>query len=252
MDGFSLKAAWLNGPALIRRAPVAVLVWVLLRSVGQYVSLAVVQAARDAHLGPLASNLWGAAVDLPFQAVLVTAVVRACLGLGDPRRVYLDVGATEARMAVLIVLGGLVAMLIALPASIAATYLAYFLKQKLLAGSVLGIGATVSALALMRLAPMPAVLVAEGRFDPAEALAASRGRYWRLTGSILAAAVLQRLAQDGMGALLHPPRQLSWSGLASPLRVGATLWDSLMGVLALIIMAGIVASAWRAQRQTLS
>ena len=115
---------------------------------------------------------------------------------------------------------------------------------------MLGIGAAVSALVLMRLAPLPVGLVAGGRLDIAAALRASRGRYLPLTGSILAAAVLERLVQDAAHGLLHPPRAATWSALASPVTLAVVAWDSLIAVAALAFMGGVVCAVWRDDRQT--
>ena len=251
-ETFSLRTAWLSGPRLIGRAPRAFFSWVLLRMVGQYVAMAGALGLRAAHVDPLASSLWGAAIDLPFQAVLMTAAVRGCLDLGDPRRAFLGLGRTEGRMLLLILLAGLTAMLIGLPVSIVASYVAYLFKLKLLAGSVLAVGTAVAAVSLMRLATLPAAVVDLGRLDLAAALAASRGRYLALTASVLLAALIERLAQDSLRALLDPPLLMTWTALISPPRLVAVLWESLTAILSLAVMAGVTTTAWRAKRQTLS
>lgn len=243
-----LKSAWLAGPALIRRAPLAFAVWTLWRMAGRYASSAVILAVRGAGGGLESSAVWGAVIALPFEAVLMTAVLRGCLGQGEPRRAFLGLGLAEAKMAGLILLAGLAGMLIALPSSLAAAYVGYFLRQKLLAASALGLGAAVSALVLMRLAPLPAVLVDRGRLDIGAALGASRGRYLLLAGSVLGAAVLERLAQYGPRAIVHPPGMASWTAAAAPLQLGMVAWDSLTDVAALAFMAGVATTAWRAPR----
>lgn len=251
MPGFPLKTAWLTGPALIRRAPAAFAVWVLLQMAGEYASTAVMFAIRNGRGGLGPGPVWAVVVALPFHALLMTAVLRGCLGLGRPSRAFLGAGATEAKMAGLTLLAGVVGMMVALPASMAAAYVSYFLHIKLLAGWVLGVGAAVAALALMRVAPLPAILVEAGRVDIAAALGASRGRYAPLAASILVVATLDRLAQGALRTLVHPPYVASWAALASPLRLVAVAWDSMMGVLALTVMAGVIAVAWRSRRQTL-
>ena len=153
-------------------------------------------------------------------------------------------------MAGLVVLAGLVGAVIAAPASIAAAYVAFALKQKLLAGSALMIGQVAAALVLMRFSPAPAILVDGRRLDLAAAWRASRGRYLLLVAVVVGATVLERLLGSAAAGLASQPDLMAWGDLVSPGRLIILAWRSLTGVAALAIMAGAIAAVWRASKQT--
>jgi hypothetical protein len=134
--------------------------------------------------------------------------------------------------------------------SIAAAYVGYALKQPLLAGSVLTIGALVAALVLMRLATLPAALVDEKRLELPRALRASRGRHLLLAVLVIGAVALERVI-GGLPGLASPPELASWGAVLSPVRLAGLAWRSLLGIASLAIMTGAVATVWRASKQTL-
>jgi hypothetical protein len=239
--------ALLAGPRLIGRSPLACLAWVGVRLLEQYLSLAILLAARlgGATLG--VGGVWAALLAVPFEAVLVAAILRALLKPEKPDFAFLRLGAVEAKMAGLLVLAGLVGALVALPISIAAAYVAFALKQPLLAGSALVIGSIVAALVLMRFAPAPAILVDERRLDLGDAWRASRGRYFVLVVVVVGAVVLERIFGGLATRLAAQPDLASWAALFSPLRLIILAWRSLTGVAALALMAGAAATVWRAR-----
>jgi hypothetical protein len=247
----AIQAA-LAGVRLIGRSPLAFLAWVVVRLAEQYATLAVLLAARlgGAILG--VGAVWAVLLAVPFEAVLVAAVLRAELRPQARAFAFLRIGAVEASMAGLLVLAGLAGALIAVPASVAAAYLAFALKQRLLAGSALLIGSLVAALALMRFAPAPAILVDERRLDLAAAWRASRGRYLVLLLVMVGATVLERLLGSAASGLAAQPDLTAWAALFSPQRLIILAWRSLTGVAALALMAGAAAVVWRASKQTLS
>ena len=250
MAGDLIIQALLSGPRLIGRSPLAFLAWVAVRLAEQYVSLAVILAARlgGATLG--VGSIWAALLAVPFEAVLVSAVLRAALQPEKRAAAFLRFGGVEAKMASLLVLAGLAGVLIAVPASIAATYAIFTLKQLFLVRSALLIGAVAAALMLMRFAPAPAILVDERRLDLPAAWRASRGRYLLLALVVVGAMVLERLSGSAATALAAQPALGSWDSLASPGRLIILAWRSLTGVAALVLMAGAVATVWRASKQT--
>ena len=244
-----LQAA-LAGPRLIGRAPLAFLAWVLLRLVEQYITLVILLGARLAGAMLNVGAVWSVLASLPFEAILVCALLRAQFSPQARSFAYLRVGGVELRMAGLLILGGLAGVVVALPMSIAAAYVGFGLKQPVLAGSALTIGALVAALILMRLATVPAVLVDETRVDVPRALRASRGRHLMLAVLVIGAVVLERMigALPGLASL---PELASWSALLSPLRLAGLAWRSLLGVVSLAVMTGAIATVWRAFKQTL-
>lgn len=246
----AVRAA-LAGPRLIGRSPLAFLAWVGMRLAEQYVSLAILLAARLGGAALGVGAVWAVLLAVPFEAVLVAAMLRAELKPEKPAFAFLRLGIVEANMAGLLVLAGLAGALVAVPASIAAAYAAFALKQRLLAGSALVIGALAAALMLMRFAPAPAVLVDERRVDLGAAWRASRGRYLVLVLVVVGATVLERLLGSAASSLAVQPELGSWGALASPLRLIVLAWRSLTGVAALALMAGAVATVWRAAKQTL-
>jgi hypothetical protein len=242
--------AALAGPRLIARSPLAFLAWVAVRLAEQYVSLAVLLAAARGGAAYGVGGVWAVLLSLPFEGVLVAAILRAEL---EPRKrafAYLRIGGVEANMAGLLALAGLVGALIAVPASIAAAYLAIALKQRLLAGSALLVGSAAAALVLMRFAPAPAILVDQGRLDLPAAWRASRGRYGLLVAVVLGATVLESLLGSAAVRLAAPPSPTDWAALFSPARLIILAWRSLTGVAALALMAGAAATVWRAAKQT--
>ena len=242
----------LAGPRLIARSPLAFLAWVGVRLAEQYVSLAILLAARlgGAVLG--VGAVWAVLVALPFEAVLVSAMLRAELKPQSKAFAYLRLTVVEANMAGLLILAGLAGALIAVPAAIAAADVGFALKQPVLAGTALLIGSVVAALALMRFAPAPAILVDERRLDLIAAWRASRGRYLILVVVVIGAAVLERLVGSAAAGLAVQPELASWQTLFSPMRLIVLAWRSLTGVAALALMAGTVATVWREAKQTLS
>lgn len=241
----------LAGARLIGRSPLAFLAWVAVRLASEYVGLAVLLAARLGHAAPGVGAVWAVLLSLPFEAVLVAAVLRALLAPQRRSFAFLRLSPVEASMAGLLVLAGLTGVLIALPASIAAAYIAFALRQRLLAGQALLIGTLVAALVLMRFAPAPAIVVDERRLDLIGAWRASKGRYWVLVVVVVGATVLERLAGGAVSTLALQPELASWAVLASPMRLIVLLWRSLTGVAALALMAGAAATVWRAAKQTL-
>jgi hypothetical protein len=237
------REAALAGVSLIGRSPLAFLAWVGVRLAEQYVTLAILLAARlgGAILG--VGAVW---------AVLVAAILRAELRPASRTFAFLRLSGVESRMAGLLVLAGLAAAVIAVPASVAAAYAAFALKQRLLAGSALLIGSLVAALALMRFAPAPAILVDERRLDLIGAWRASKGRYLILVVVVIAATVLERLVGGAVSNLAVQPELASWPSLLSPTRLIVLLWRSLTGVTALALMAGAAATVWRESKTTLS
>lgn len=248
MSAFSLKQAALAGPSLIRRAPTVFGAWVLIRFVEQYLAMSLSLAIRTGPLsGSIPAELWGALIALPIEGVLMAAVLRALLRPEDNRAAYLRLGPVELRMMTLIALAFLAGLIVALPVSLAGAYVAYYLHWKMTLGALLGLGAAGSALALLRLAALPAVLVDIGRFDPAEALAASRGRYIKLAFLILAVAALGRFVEEASFLGFAPPSLAAWPDLLAPRRIGYVAWDSLAGLAVLTVMSGVVVTARRSQ-----
>jgi hypothetical protein len=246
-----VREAALAGPRLIARSPLTFLAWVAVRLAEQYAALAILLGAR---LGGAASGVgavWAVLVAVPFEAVLVSALLRAELKPQAHRSAFLRLSAVEANMAGLLVLAGLAGAVIAVPTALAAATLAFALKQRLLAGSALLIGSAVAALALMRFAPAPAILVDERRLDLIAAWRASRGCYLVLVLVVVGATALERLLGSAAGALAVQPELGSWDALFSPGRLIILAWRSLTGVAALALMAGAVAVVWRASKQTL-
>jgi hypothetical protein len=245
------RAAALAGARLIGRSPLTYLAWVAVRLASEYVALAVLLAASLGHAAPGVGAVWAVLLSLPFEAVLIAAVLRAELKPERRAFAFLRLSRVEANMAGLLVLAGRAGALIAVPASIAAAYAAFALKQRLLAGTALLIGSLVAALGLMRFAPAPAILVDEGRLDLIGAWRASKGRYLILVVVVIAATVLERLLGSAVSTLAVQPGLASWAALASPARLIVLLWRSLTGVAALALMAGAAATVWRASKQTL-
>src|SRR5665213_3642231 len=238
----TLREAVLAGPRLIGRSPVAFLAWVLLRIAEQYVSLAILLGARQTGAGLGVGAAWSVLAALPFEAVLIAALLRGQLRPDAKRFAYMRLGHTEFRMAGFLILGGLAGLTIALPASLAAAYVGYAVQQRLLAGSALGIGSAIAALVLMRFSPAPAILVDGGRFDLAAAWRASEGRYLLLAVVILAAAAVERGLGEAGRILIGPSGATSWPGLVQPLLLASIAWRSLVGAASLAIMAGAVAT----------
>ena len=245
------RTAALAGVSLIGRSPLAFLAWVGVRLAEQYATLAILLAARLGGAVFGVGAVWAVLVAVPFEAVLVAAILRAELKPQDRTFGYLRLSRVEANMAGLLVLAGLAGALIAVPASVAAAYAALALKQRLLAGSALLIGSLGAGLALMRFAPAPAILVDKGRLDLIGAWRASKGRYLILVVVVIAATVLERLLGSAVSTLAVQPGLASWAALASPARLIVLLWRSLTGVAALALMAGAAATVWRASKQTL-
>ena len=243
--------AALAGPRLIGRSPLAFLAWVGLRLAEQYVSLTVLMAATQGGAAFGVGGVWAALLAVPFEAVLVAAILRAELKPEKPAYAFLRLGGVEAKMVGLLVIAGLAGAVIAVPTSLAAAYLALVLKQRLLAGSALLAGSVAAALALMRFAPAPAILVDERRIDLAAAWRASKGRYLLLVLLVIGATVLERLLGSAATALAVQPELAGWSALVSPGRLIILAWRSLTGVVALTLMAGAIATVWRASKQTL-
>jgi hypothetical protein len=241
----------LAGPRLIARSPLAFLAWVGVRLAEQYVSLAVLFAANQGHAAFGVGSAWAVLLSLPFEAVLLSAILRAELKPESKGFASLQLGAVEASMAGLMLLAGLVGVLIAVPAAIAGAELGVVLRQPLVAVSALVIGSVAAALALMRFAPAPAILVDERRIDLPGAWRASKGRYWLLVVVVVGAAVLERFVGSAGSALARQPPLFDWTALFSPGRAIILAWRSLTGVAALAVMAGAAATVWRASKQTL-
>ncbi len=244
------REAALAGPRLIARSPLAFLAWVGVRLAEQYVTLAVLLATRLGGAALGVGGAWAALLSLPFEALLVSAMLRAELKPQARAFAFLRLGAVEAKMAGLLVLAGLVGAIIAVPTSVAAAYAAFAFKQRLLAGTALLVGTVLAALALMRFAPTPAILVDERRIDLPAAWHASRGRYLVLVLVVIGATVLERLLGSAASTLAAQPDLVSWGALLSPQRLLILIWRSLTGVAALALMAGAVATVWRAAKQT--
>ena len=244
--------AGLAGLRLIGRFPLAFLAWVALRMAEQYVTLAVLLGAQLSHAMPGIGAIWAVLLALPFEAVLIAAILRAELKPTAKGAAFIRLGDVEFRMAGLLLLAGLAAAVIALPLSIGAAYLGYALQQRWLAGQALAVGLGAAALGLMRFAPAPAILVDSRRLELGRAWQASHGAYVLLAVLVIAAAVVDR----GSGVLLlslgSPPPPVSWVALASPVRLVGLAWRSLVGVAALTVMAGAAATVWRAAKQTLN
>ena len=250
-----VREAALAGPRLIARSPLAFGAWVLLRIVEQYVTLSILLGARQAGGAVAVGTVWSVLASLPFEAVLIAALLRAALEPDAPKSAafaYMRLGRIELRMAGVLVLAWLAGVVIALPSSIAVAYVGYGLQQRVLAGSALTVGLAIAALALMRFAPAPAILVDEGRFDLGAAWRASRGRYLLLIVVILAAAAIERGLGEAGRMLIGPTGATSWAALLQPLLLASIAWRSLVGVAAFAVMAGGVATVWRTSRQTLS
>jgi hypothetical protein len=245
------REAVLTGPRLIARSPLSFLAWVLLRIVEQYVTLSILLGARGAGAALGVGPVWSVLASLPFEAVLIAALLRAALRPEDKRFAYMRLGRIELRMAGVLILAGLAGLVISVPMSILAAYVAYFLQQRILAGQALAIGSLAAALVLLRLAPAPAILVDEGRFDPGAAWRASKGRYVLLALVILAAAAIERGLGEAGRLLLAPTGAASWRDFLQPLLLASIAWRSLIGVASLAVMAGAVATVWKS-RQTLS
>jgi hypothetical protein len=246
------RDAAVAGARLIGRSPLAFLAWVAVRLAEQYVSLAVLLAARLGGAALGVGAVWAVLLALPFEAVLVAAILRAELKPEQRAFAFLRLGPVEANMAGLLVLAGLAGALVAVPASLAAAYVALALKQRLLAGSALLFGSLVAGLALMRFAPAPAILVDERRLDLIGAWRASQGRYLILVVVVIGAMVLERLVGSAASRLAVQPELASWAALVSPLRLIILLWRSLTGVAALALMAGAAATVWRESKTTLN
>ena len=244
-----IREAVLAGPRLLARSPLAFVAWVLLRIAEQYATLAVLLAARlgGAVLG--VGAVWAVLLALPFEAVLVAALLRAQLKPQAKAFAYLRLGRVEFNMAGLLVLAGLAGALIALPVSIAAAYVGFGLKLPLVAGSSLAIGSLAAALGLMRFAPAAAIVAEGGRVDLAAAWRASRGRYVLLLAVVVGAAAAERILGAAVTGAIAPPALSSWSALAAPLRFAGIAWRSLVGVAALTVMAGAVATVWRGRAE---
>ncbi|MGZ3347115.1 MAG: hypothetical protein ACXU82_20965 [Caulobacteraceae bacterium] len=244
------RAAAFAGPRLVARSPLAFLAWVAVRLAEQYATLAVLLGARlgGAVLG--VGAVWAVLLAVPFEAVLVAAILRAELKPERRAFAFLRLGPVEFSMAGLLVLAGLAGTVIAAPTSVAAAYVAFALKQRSLAGSALLIGSVVAALALMRFAPAPAILVDQRRLDLAAAWRASRGRYLVLASAVIGAVALERLLGSAAAALAVQPDLVAWDALLSPQRLIILAWRSLTGVAAMAVMAGAVVTVWRASKQT--
>jgi hypothetical protein len=245
------REAALAGVRLIGRSPLAFLAWVAVRLAEQYASLAVLLGARLGGAALGVGAVWAVLVALPFEAVLLSAILRAELKPEKRAFAFLRLSTVEANMAGLLVLAGLAGALIAVPASVAAAYAAFALKQRLLAGTALLAGSIVAALALMRFALAPAILVDDRRLDLIGAWRASKGRYLILVALVVGATVLERLLGSAAQGLAVQPELASWSALLSPMRLIVLAWRSLTGVAALALMAGAAATVWRASKQTL-
>lgn len=246
-----LGEAILAGPRLIARAPLSFLAWVGVRLAEQYVTLAVLLAARQAGAALGVGPAWSALASLPFEALLVSALLRGQLRPQARAFAWLRAGRVEFRMAGLLILAALAAVVIALPVSIAVAYLGFGLRQPLIAESSLTTGALVAAVVLMRFAPLPAILVDENRVDFRQALRASRGRHLLLAVVVIGAVVLERVIGAALPGLASPPALSSWSALGSPIRLAGLAWRSLLGIASLAVTTGAVATIWRAFRQTL-
>jgi hypothetical protein len=246
------REAALAGARLIGRSPLAFLAWVAVRLAEQYVSLAILLAARQGGAATGVGAVWAVLLAVPFEAVLVSAVLRAELKPEKRAFAFLRLGPVEANMAGLLVLAGLAGALIAVPASLAAAYAALALKQRLLAASALLIGSIAAALALMRFAPAPAMLVDGRRLDLVAAWRASKGRYLILVVVVIGATLLERTVGSAASRLAVQPELASWGALFSPLRLIILLWRSLTGVAALALMAGAAATVWCESKTTLS
>ena len=237
---------------LIGRTPLSFLAWVGLRVIEQYVTLAVLLAAELGGAQPGVGAAWGVLLALPFEAALIAALLRAELKPAAPGFAFLRLGHVEFRMAGLLLLAGLAAAAVALPASIGAAYLGYALRQRAVAGSALVLGSLAAALALARFSPAPAILVDNGRLDLGLAWRASRGRYVLIVSLVVAATAVDRLSGVALLSLGGPPALDSWTALGSPVRLAGVAWRSLVGVGALAVMTGAIATVWRDTKQTLS
>ena len=248
----AICGALLAGPRLLAGSPLSFLGWVLVRIAEQYVTLAVLLAARlgGAVLG--VGAVWAVLLALPFEAVLVAALLRAELRPQAKAFAYLRLGRVEFNMAGLLVLAGLAGAAVALPVSIAAAYVGFGLRQPLVAGSSLAIGSVAAALVLMRFAPAAAMVAEGGRVDLAAAWRASRGRYVLLAAVVIGAAAVERVLGAAVAGAIAPPELSSWAALAAPLRFAGLAWRSLIGVAALAVMTGAVATVWRGRTEVQS
>jgi hypothetical protein len=243
------REAILAGPRLIARSPLAFVAWVLLRIVEQYLGLAILIGCRNG--GQFVGAVWAVLASLPFEAVILAAILRAELQPRDKAFVFLRLGRAELRLAGILVIAGLAGVIVALPVSMGVAYIAFGLQQRLLAGSALAIGSAVAAMALMRFSPAVAMVVEGGRFDLVAAGRASKGRYWLLVLVVLAAAAIERGLGEAGREMIAPIAAVSWEGLLAPLLLASIVWRSLIGVASLAVMAGAVAVVWRRSRQTL-
>jgi hypothetical protein len=246
------REAVLAGLRLIGRSPLAFLAWVGVRLAEQYVSLAILLGAHLSGAVAGVGPVWSVLLSFPFEAVLVSAMLRAELKPQARAFAFLRISAVEANMAGLLVLGYLAGALIALPTTIAVAYAALALKQPLLAQSALLIGSVVAALALLRFAPAAPMLVEGRRLDLVAAWRASRGRYLVLVVIVIGAMALERLVGASVSSLAVQPELNSWQALFSPMRLIILAWRSLTGVAALALMAGAAATVWRESKTTLS
>lgn len=245
------RDAVLAGPRLMVRAPWSFVAWVALRIVEQYVTLAILLAASFAGSVDVAT-VWSTLASLPFEAVLIAAMLRAQLDPQDQGVAWFRLSVVELKMAGLLVLATLVGLLVAFPVTIGVAELVFGLKRRALAQFVPMIGAAAAGLALMRFAPALAILVDVGRIDLGGAWRASRGRYVILAAILLGVAALENLLALAPLFRGAPPVFASWSAMLSPMRYLSLAWRSLLSVASLTVMTGAVATVWRASRQTLS
>jgi hypothetical protein len=260
------REALLSGWRLIRRAPLAVLAWWLLR-VAEQLSF---EAIVSAHSGPSFQAV-GMLFVVVFEAFLIAAVFRAQLSLDRPGLAWLRFGGAEAKMFAVAAATGLLGLLIAVPASIVAIYAFLYIGWPGVGLTVFSVGLAVAVLALLRFAPLPAILVDTGRIDIRAAWNATRGRYWSLASFALVLGLIER----GLGAawdqamylvpgrprltirvtsqLLSstspaPPPEVVHFAWPAPYRVLEVMGHQFFGIALLIFVCAAIAAVWRASK----
>lgn len=248
------KEALLSGWRLIRGAPLAVLGWWFLR-VAEEQSYQAINSLSD---GPQSLVVAGLFVTLIFEAFLISAVFRALLRPEKPGLAWLRLSGVEAKMFALMVVTALIAFLIALPVSIGMSYGFWFARQPGLGLVVLSAGSVAAVLALLRFAPLPAILVDTGRVDLRAALNATRGRYWILVLFALVLGLIEqalakawdRALQPLLTAPEPPPKVIHISFWLSGPHLLQVAGHELLGILLLIFVSAAVVAIWRASKQT--
>ena len=129
------RDAAVAGARLIGRSPLAFLAWIAVRLAEQYAALAVLLGAHLAHSAIGVGPVWAVLLAVPFEAVLVSAILRAELRPQERAFAFLRLGRIEANMAGLLILAGLAGAVVAVPVLILVAYAGLGLKSPALAGS---------------------------------------------------------------------------------------------------------------------